>query len=198
MILDELTGNRGHILDSMRGVKHRVEQYDWLQKSLHSRDVVEDIYYQREFNSYYKVIARPEHWRHAFYSILEREKYNSSIQFDGALNELFLAVNQVELSYMSKLIATINPHKPVFDAHVGTCLNLTGPKPTWDRPKRLHHAQRTYRRLTEMVDELIQQGAFVELRDSFDHEFPEFSYFTDTKKLDLFMWRYGDVLKVGN
>ena len=59
MILHELASNRERILDSIRGVEDRVKQYDWLQKSLHSRDVAEDKCYQREFNSFYKVIARP-------------------------------------------------------------------------------------------------------------------------------------------
>ena len=130
--------------------------------------------------------------------ILEREKDNSSVQFDKTLNELFDEVQRVEMSYVSKLVATINPDRPVFDAHVGTCLNLPGNKPYWNPSKKLCHSARTYRRLMEIVDELIQQGTFVELRNSFDREFPEFSHFTDTKKLDLSMWRYGDVLKAGN
>ena len=198
MILNDIATNMEAVSDSLRGVDHRLSQYDHLQSSLHSTNVASDSFYQRQFGNYYVVRARNDEWRGVFYSILEREKNNLAVKFSEVLTEMFDKTKRVELSFISKLFATINPDRPVYDSNVRTCLKLTAPRSHWSAEKKLQYGIDLYERLTNLVDALTGHTDFEALRDSFDQQFPEFRHFTDVKKLDLFLWRYGDILKGGN
>ncbi len=188
MILDDLLASKDQILDNAKEIEGWLARYDWLRKSLPTTNVAEDRNYQRTFNGFYVVMLKSAGWYRVYYSILEREKCNDPVSFSEILIELWGRFDTVETSFVSKLVATINPEMPIYDANVRECLGLVAPS---GKPKkeRLLQAVKTYNDLKKKTYKLTQNVRFGELRGAFDETFPKFRHFTDIKKLDLFMWK---------
>lgn len=195
MVLEILAIRRDRILRGMRKRKNAIARYDCLVNSLHSSNVANDATYQRVFIGYYGVRGRNDEWRRDFFGILEREKNNESVCFSALLEELWGKVQKVELSFTSKLIATIDPNRPVYDSNVEDCLGLDGPKPHMPVEERKRCAIEAYDSLTTQTSAMINGTAFLDFRESFDEEFPEFRHFTDIKKLDLYLWCWRDIFE---
>ena len=87
--------------------------------------IVDDSEFQRKFNAFYRV-RRGAEWRAVFYEIFAREK-GSTPSFDTILNEIYQRTGNIEGSFTSKLLATINPNLPIWDQYVLKNLNLKMP-----------------------------------------------------------------------
>ena len=179
------------LISSLTSIRERLYDYDNLQKSLFIVNTAVDPRFQRRFNAYYRVRQKNKQWYKTYYSILEREKYNRSIRFSCVLENLSKKVGTVELSFASKLVATINPETPVYDENVRKCLNLARHSAAKCMDERIRKAVEIYDNLTDRTRTLTESASFAGLRESFDHALPEFRHFTDIKKLDLFLWRLG-------
>ena len=93
------------------------------------RNELNENEFQRTFNSYYQV-RRNNKWRESFfkfYNEAKKERYS----FDRIIQELFSRTGQVEASFSSKMLATIDNSKPILDRRVLRFLNLelTGTSP---------------------------------------------------------------------
>lgn len=185
-LMDHLLGNRIGLLAGLD--EAWVSKYDWLQRNLHARNVAEDLLYRTRFRDFYfRGVGTGDRFKDVFFGILQREKDNPSVSFEETLAELpDLATGKRPPSFTSKLIATINPDKPVWDNNVWKCLSA------YRLGKRVNSSNvENYRRLVETTIALVENPAFATLRDSFDHRFRHFAHFTDMKKLDLYLWECG-------
>ena len=91
-------------------------EYRQLQSELRDRDVSRDHDYQRRFVGFYRV-RRDARWRDAFFQMLQSCK-SQPLTIEAVLHRLHEATGQVEASFASKLVATINPNLPVIDSVV--------------------------------------------------------------------------------
>ena len=78
--------------------------------------------FQRLFNGYYRV-RRNEAWRKAFYNLFQRAK-NEGFSFDRIIKELYQQTGNIEASFSSKMLATIDLSKPIWDQYVLQNLGL--------------------------------------------------------------------------
>ena len=162
--------------------------YYCLQKHLQKTSVATDFRYQSKYRDFYRFrrIDDPLYFR-----ILQREKLNLSVCFDDdVLREL--SQERVQLSFASKLVATVNPDKPVYDSHVREVFSTHGIRfGTYfgkEKEKKLEKAIENYHLLVDTTYALVENPGFANLRDSFDEHFHDFRDFTDIKKLDAYMW----------
>ena len=102
-------------LTALATVSKKIARYADLQERLQQTDVSSDSDYQRTFSGYYRMGQRPPNWYSHYFSILEREKRNSTLLFQDVLNELYNETQRVEVSFASKLLATVRPEKPVYE-----------------------------------------------------------------------------------
>ena len=180
--------NIPRVLCRLRNNKGRLEDYNYLQQSLLKTNVADDRSYQRKFKSFYRV-RRNDVWCAIFFQILEREKRNKTVSFSNVLNEIYREARhndrqQVEMSFASKLVATINPELPVLDKYVFENLGL---KTSSNR--KLNRVVEIYSEVQTLTSRKIQSNGFETWRNRFDETFPQFTHFTDVKKLDLFLWQ---------
>ena len=172
-------------------------EYDWLQQSLPDLNVAVDKCFQSRFMIFYQFYISPGlmdngPFQDSYFGILEREKGNSSASFMVVLSELpDLARGGLASSYTSKLIATINSNKPVWDSNVWECLGEHGLRKKTHGNNRFLLAIENYRRLVETTGALVENPDFATLSASFDDTFSRFAHFTDMKKLDLYLWQCG-------
>jgi hypothetical protein len=91
----------------------------------------------------------------------------------------------------------LNPGLPVLDSQVLSVMRTQLPeRGNWrllragSLGKRIDRAEEIYRSLRAVVSSIQAHPEFHQLVDSFDREHGK-SKLTDTKKLDLLLWRYG-------
>src|SRR5689334_2021926 len=103
------------IAQALGNLRIGLERYQWLQANIHGRDVGTDREFQRRFNGYYRVRRAPA-WQRVFFPLLERAK-TTSTDYGTVLRTIYASTGRVEASFASKLIATVEPAKPVIDQY---------------------------------------------------------------------------------
>jgi hypothetical protein len=176
-----------------RITESHLSRYDYLQHSLLITNVASDKSYQSTFNGYYRMQRRRQDWYDFYFSVLEREKRNSTISFREILEEVYRSKRRVEPSFSSKLVATIRPELPVYDKYVRENLSLAIPGQNEPSEDRVRKFVAIYSRLEAQMAELTQSDVFRELKRHFNDEFSTYAHFTDVKKLDLLLWQYRQV-----
>src|SRR5215472_8719126 len=113
-------------------VRPGLTKYLWLQRQVRLCDVTANEEFQRTFCSFYRV-RRDSQWQSKYFALLESSKLGG-IDFPRALQEINLRCGKIEASFASKLVATLDPSKPVIDKFV---LNYFGLQlPRWGSPDR--------------------------------------------------------------
>ena len=193
--MDKLSSRREDLLDGLDGCW--LKKYDWLRKSLCDTDVSTDKEYQDRFYDFYfpEGTKRSQAWYDLYFCILEREKRNPLASFDDILDELHIkrlypvTGVYVETSFTSKLVAAIIPDNSIYDTYVRKAFGWKRLRPS------ISNARTVYGHLVAKTSTLVGDARFAELRESFNQKFHEYCHFTDTKKLDFYLWAYGRTLQ---
>lgn len=184
--LEHLAMHEDAIFKRLIGRADDLERYAQTIADLQHTDVTSDTLYQRRFNALYGV-RRNAQWREIFYAMLERSKGQPELDFRSILIELHDKTGRVEASFTSKLIATINPTKAIYDSVVLSNLGLR--PPTSKGCEKIAEVVRNYDTIQSHLDPLVRSDRFPRLRQRFDETFPQFEAFTDLKVLDLMIWQ---------
>jgi hypothetical protein len=124
------------ILGALPLVERGCGKYLWLQGQVASGPArVAKRDFQRKFNGSYR-IRRNAEWQESYYELLAG-KLSTGIKFKGALNFMLYTTGRFEASFMSKLVATIHPMKPVIDSMV---LENVGARPACSERAGPHRA----------------------------------------------------------
>lgn len=147
-------------------------------------DVSADAEYQKDFSRYFRV-RRNSEWQRIFYEELERLKPVGA-EFEPVLNYLYEETGLVEASFASKLVATIDPIKPILDSKVLAYLGLRigGSSPE----RRLSAAVQTYYYIVEWYEAYLARPEAAENIKLFDSFLPDYAWVSDTKKIDFLLW----------
>ena len=116
--------NESQVVDAIAKARRGITQYLAILDAVHRVDVSCDRDFQKMYNSYYRVRQRLSGWYEVYYDYLERSK-TTPPQFDTALDYLWSTLGRYEPSFSSKLVATLDPDRPVWDRFV---LKNTGQK----------------------------------------------------------------------
>lgn len=170
-------------------VENGLKQYISLQDDLRNFDVSKNRDYQRRFNHFYRV-RRGTEWQSYFYKLLQ-DKKNTETGFAEILNAIYEKTDRYESSFASKLVATIDPNKPVIDkfvlANVGLALPYAAAK---NRQERI---LLTYENLTVQFEIFLnnsENGRY--LVNRFREQFPKYSV-TEIKMVDFVLWQTREI-----
>jgi hypothetical protein len=122
---DEIQAALGRLKDGL-------DRYLWLQRNLGLCNVSTDGHFQTRFNGFYRV-RRGLPWRSDYFALMESAKV-TGIGFQDALKEINRRTGRIEASFASKLVATLDPSKPVVDRFVLQNFELRLPR--WGLPDR--------------------------------------------------------------
>ena len=153
---------------------------------LHATNVAADASYQRRFNALYGV-RRNAQWRDVYFTLLEARKSQCGVCFQSVVTAIRDATGRVEASFASKLVATIDPTRAIYDSIVRRNLGL--PQRSIGNSSRIDALCRDYDVIQQALEQMILSSEFLPLRARFDTAFPEFCHFTDIKVLDLMIWQ---------
>lgn len=161
-----------------------LSRYRWLQARVFECDVRSDPEFQRRFNRFYRV-RRGGMWRAVFFELLEYSK-TAGIDFAQALRFLADSTGRLEASFASKLVATLDPSKPVVDKFV--LMNFGLELPHQKAVNRTMSIIEVYERLILEYTHLMMSPQGERIRAMFDEKYPG-SGISELKKIDLVLWQ---------
>lgn len=161
-----------------------LEKYNYIRKELYNCDVSKDELFQKRFNAFYRV-RRDDNWRKKFYKYFERVKNNKSITFDTIVKDLLLETGNIEASFSSKMLSTINPDMPIWDQYVlkNLGLEVRGTK----KDEKLISTIDTYHKIVEIEQNLLNREDVKKTISDFKNEYKEYNL-SDIKILDYIIW----------
>ena len=172
------------IQEALRKLANGLGRYQWLQARVLKCDVTTDREFQSRFAAFYRV-RRSSEWRTEFFALMEKSKGNS-ISFSEALRSIHLSSGRIEASFASKLVATLDPSRPVIDKFVLRCFQLR--LPNWGTADRQEKTIELYRQLCLKYDGFMKTPNGVSMKNMFDERYPH-ANITDIKKVDLVLWQ---------
>lgn len=131
-----------------------LDKYNYIKEYIYKCDISKDIEYQTKFNAFYRV-RRDEKWRNIFYSYFEEIKNNKNISFDEILDYIYKKTGNIEASFCSKLLSTINPKMPICDQYVLKNLNLEVKGNT--KEERLENTKKNYKKIVEIENNKLKE-----------------------------------------
>ncbi len=161
-----------------------LDKYADIMEAAKWKDVSSDAAFQHAFNAFYRVRRNAE-WRKCYYKLFERAK-NEHYSFADVIGCLYVETGNIEASFSSKMIATIDPDKPIWDQYVlqNLGLELRGKNPR----ERVENAILIYDRIeTWYGDYLATEEAQRNIAE-FDRWLPSYSWIPEIKKIDYLLW----------
>jgi hypothetical protein len=174
------------IREAIHNARKGIGQYLWLMRSLNSTNVTENKGFQRKFNAFYRVRQRSTEWYSVYYELLQRYK-NTGASFDETLDTLWKKLGRYEPSFSSKLVATIDPAKPIWDRFV--LMNSGLKAPLYTDVRKLAKAKIVYRQIRGWYFTQLQSENGQRILKIFDEEVPEHEEISKLKKLDFVLWQ---------
>lgn len=185
MLLDELYYNADDILSRL--TESKLNAYRITQDLLHQVSVDDSEYYRRVYTGFYRLRLPVSQAYDTYFALLEENKFNQNISLEEILLALQKVTNRLELSFASKLLATINANMPPLDKIVLGHLGLSLPKNTENN--RLGKCILVHNQLIKKMNLLVDSESFFKIKNKFTHKYPSY-HFTDVKILDLMLWQY--------
>ena len=120
-----------------------------------------------------------------YYRLFERAKQHH-FSFADVIGSLYVETGNVEASFSSKMIATIDPEKPIWDQYVlqNLGLELKGKNPR----EKIGNAVEIYHQIGEWYAEYLKTDEARENIAEFDRWLPSYAWITDVKKIDYLLW----------
>jgi hypothetical protein len=170
---------------ALNKVARDLGRYICIQSRFRQCDVSTDLVFQTAFNGFYRVRQRSADWYKYYYTLFETAKA-SEITFDQALSELLRLTKRYEASFASKMVATLDPTRPVIDDIIlrHFCLKL----PYYGAPRREARTIEVYNELCKKYEALMQRPQGRTICTRFTEQYPE-ADITDIKKIDLVLWK---------
>ena len=162
-----------------------MDKYDEIIRMFNDENVdLSSTKFTRCFNSFYRV-RRDTKWQKLYYEYFNKNRNNKNITFDEILDYMYKKTGNIEASFSSKMLSTINPNMPIWDQYVLKNLNIrVGNR---SKNERLKNTKIAYKKIIEDVDNKLKDKMIQNTIKEFRKFFPELKL-TDVKILDYILW----------
>lgn len=175
--------NPNKVIEDRLVVSFGLEQYGYIISQWKIVDVSTDGDFQTKFNGFYRVRRNAE-WRECYYGLFQRGK-TEKLSFADIITHLYEQTGNIEPSFSSKMYATLNADKPIWDQYVLMNLNM---QLDGRGEERLQNAINLYARIEAWYKDFLESKNGKECIDTFDKALPSYSWISRTKKIDCFLW----------
>lgn len=178
--------DESRIVIAINKARKGIAQYLEIMDLLRHVDVSRDRNFQRKYNAFYRVRQRPKEWYELYFSHMESGKANPP-SFDSTIDYIFTVLGRYEPSFSSKLVATLDPHQPVWDEFI---LRHTNQKPPlYGTKNRVERAKVVYRNIQRWYEQYLPTEEARRVIELFDREVKDHERVTDLKKVDFVLWQ---------
>ena len=167
-------------------IQSGIKKYQHLRQQLFVTDVSADQDFQKTFNGFFRMGRRTQAYYNDYYCYLQQHKM-AGISFADALTYLYRKHGRLEMSFVSKMIAIVNPEFPIWDSivtkgHFGITAPYTNAK------NRLQKGVEKYAQYCRCYNTYMQSAAAKEKIAEFEKLFPGIDI-SNVKKLDFMLWQ---------
>lgn len=167
--------------------------YYWLQDNLYLRNVSSDAEYKRKFAGYYRMRFVSQQYRDSFFSLFEAIKNDPDISFVDVARQLSQVDGRHEFSFISKMLHTIDPSRPIYDSQVDQALQIHRTYlPNIDA--KIRQDEEILKQISFVYRCLEAASEMVEPLAAFDRIIPNRTM-SIAKKLDFLLWALGGIEK---
>lgn len=167
--------------------------YYWLQDNLHLRNVSHDLEYRRKFAGYYRMRFVSQQYRDGFFALFENTKNDTELSFVDVAKQLSQVDGRHEFSFISKMLHTIDPSRPIYDSQVDQALKIHRTyEPNIEL--KIQQDEEILKQISYVYQCLEASAEMVEPLAAFDQIIPGRSM-SIAKKLDFFLWALGGIEK---
>lgn len=145
----------------------------------------DDPDFQKKYDAFYRV-RRNEAWRMEYFKLMADFRKRSNPTFGEILLRLQQKTGQIEASFSSKMLATLDADMPIWDSNVLKVLNLKLTGNTTEM--KMSNAVVLYDRICRWYKAFLQTENAKKMIERLDNEFPEFKEMSPTKKIDFILW----------
>ena len=175
---------------SRQKFEQSLQKYEEIVNLFHETNVAEDDNFQRLFNGFYITSPLSKTWYVNFYRYFENVR-NDNPTFEKVITDLYNINGQarVDASFCSKLVATINPDKPIIDQYIMWQMGYN--LKTADSLKglaKIHYYVDAYSEIEKQYKEHIDDVAIKTAIAEFDSIYPNYKWLSPIKKLDFILW----------
>ena len=167
--------------------------YHWLQDNLYLRNVSSDAEYKRKFAGYYRMRYVSQQYRDSFFSLFEAIKTDTDISFVDVARRLFQVDGRHEFSFISKMLHTIDPSRPIYDSQVDQALQIHRTYQS-NIDSKIQQDEEILKQLSFVYRCLEAASEMAEPLAAFDRIVPNRSM-SIAKKLDFLLWALGGIEK---
>lgn len=161
----------------------------WLMDNLHSRNISTDQEYRKRFAGYYRMRFVSQHYRDVFFNLFEQVKNCTTISFEEVATQLYKVDSKHEFSFITKMLHTIDPTRPIYDSQVDVALHVHRTYQA-DFNKRLQQDMKILNDISECYQELKTAPQMMGVLIAFDKIAP-LCRISVEKKLDFILWVLG-------
>ena len=149
------------------------------------KDDPENPEFQRKFTVFYRG-RRNDEWRKKYFQLMTDFEEKKDPIFGEVLLRIYQATGQIEPSFGSKMLATINNNMPIWDSHILKALNfkLKGKTPEL----KMSNAVVLYDQICCWYNNFLQNETAAEWIETFDKTFTDFTKISSTKKKNFILW----------
>ena len=147
--------------------------------------------FKKIFNGFYKVRQRSSDWYDKYYKLMEEQK-STNRSFKDLLLSLEPVSQTIDVSFVSKLMASVDPSLPIWDKYVLQNLELLS---RWekladkDKMLRIYEADRIYQEIKTWYETFIGSKDGKKCIAAFDTAIPSYKdKLTAVKKIDFLLW----------
>lgn len=170
-----------------------VNTYYWLQDNLHLRNVAHDSEYRKKFAGYYRMRFVSQQYRDSFFSLFEAIKNDTELLFVDVARQLSQVDGRHEFSFISKMLHTIDPSRPIYDSQVDQALQIHRTyEPNIEL--KIQQDEEILKQISFVYQCLEASAEMVEPLVAFDQIIPSRSM-SIAKKLDFLLWALGGIEK---
>lgn len=174
------------IEEAIENAEPGIAQYLEIMELLPKVNVTDDPEFQRKFNRFYRVRQRSPKWYKTYFSFMEHGKHGKPT-FDETLDHLWNALGRYEPSFSSKLVVTLDPAQPIWDAFV---LRHTRTKsPSYMSKTRVAQAKAAYESICSWYRQFLGSADGKRAVSVFNSNVKEHARLTDVKKVDFVLWQ---------
>lgn len=104
-------------IENMFAAALKIDDYLAIVEAVQQTGFIADKDFQKKFNAFFRIRQRSNAWYEKYYELL-REQAKEERPFKCILEALYDVNGKVEVSFSSKLIAAVDPTRPIWDSNV--------------------------------------------------------------------------------
>lgn len=167
-------------------INKSINKYKKIMEIINQKDPFDNEEFRKLFDGFYRIRQKSKKRYDDFYSVFKMCKYEH-MDFKKTMEVLKEKTGEIHPFFCSKIIATLDPNKPVWDKYVLQWVGIILKKPN-DKNKCINYYSKIYQEIEEEYKKHLNDKNVREALARFDTLVPEGKELTEIKKLDFILW----------